>query len=343
MLSNWLVAVLGAALAYSIWNRQGLKLHLAVGRVRPAADSPAEELPELVLRTSPAGIAIFEGDAIDVAVGLRPVRGAHGPAWVSGDVGGRPLAFATGLVPPSGWTRTQPLAELRRGPVGASGWKIGTGDPMGLFRGIRRCPAVEVALVLPRFMSLAANRRPRELEAATSAPRAGSGSEPFGVREYRAGDSLRRIHWRASARHGELVVREYEPPGLQTLAVWLDPAPPSREVADQIARIAASEAWDCLREAGRVSLWAPGLEGAPPTRDLWTVLEWLARYPNLPSAGDGTVPTGRGEELVVVTGSSNPELLEAAGLSRRWRGWVVGDAAVAADVELERAGTEWPL
>jgi uncharacterized protein (DUF58 family) len=83
----------------------------------------------------------------------------------------------------------------------------------------------------------------RELEASVTAPRSGSGNELFGVREYRPGDPLRRIHWRSSARHGELIVREYEPPGVQTVGILCDPDPPSREAADQVARLAASEAW----------------------------------------------------------------------------------------------------
>ena len=50
-------------------------------------------------------------------------------------------------------------------------------------------------------------------------------------REYRPGDPLRRIHWRSSARHGELIVREFEPPGVQTLGIFCDPSPSTPEVA----------------------------------------------------------------------------------------------------------------
>jgi uncharacterized protein (DUF58 family) len=37
---------------------------------------------------------------------------------------------------------------------------------------------------------------------------AGEGAEPYGVREYRPGDALSRIHWKASARHQRLISRE---------------------------------------------------------------------------------------------------------------------------------------
>src|SRR5438445_13416249 len=106
--------------------------------------------------------------------------------------------------------------------------------------------------VFRRFKALAERQNVRELEASIAAPRAGSGTEMFGAREYRPGDPLRRIHWRSSARHGELIVREFEPPGVQTVGIFCDPSPPTAEAADQIARLAASEAWDCLRAGGRV-------------------------------------------------------------------------------------------
>ena len=330
LLAAWILALAAAASAYALWNRSGLRLHLAVQRDRPTPGSPLEELPEHVLRAGPWPEPVFEGDGVDFEVGLDTSGRSRGPAWVEGGLGGTQVAFGTGLVPREGWRRLQVLRELRRGPVGATGWTVGTSDPLGFFQGLRRCRDAEVALVLPRFTSLAGSRQSREVEASIAAPRAGSGNELFGVREYRPGDSLRRIHWRSSARHGELVVREYEPPGVRRLAIHVDPAPPSIEVADQIARIAASEAWDCIRDGGWVKL-----EPTPPTRDLWTVLEWLARYP-LSSSGPADHLPMNGEELVVVTaGSEFPE--------RADRVWVVGEAEIDTDVPFERVGTRWPL
>jgi uncharacterized protein (DUF58 family) len=41
-----------------------------------------------------------------------------------------------------------------------------------------------------------------------SLPLQGAGSEPYGLREYRPGDPLGKVHWKATARHGRLVSRE---------------------------------------------------------------------------------------------------------------------------------------
>lgn len=41
-------------------------------------------------------------------------------------------------------------------------------------------------------------------------PRKGAGQDYFGIREYVRGDSLRHIHWKASAHQGKLVVKEFQ-------------------------------------------------------------------------------------------------------------------------------------
>ena len=321
LLSVWVVAILAAAAIYAAWNRNGLRLHLSV--VRTVSQAP--ELPEQILRLAPPS-ALFEDDAADVEAGLDTVRHAQGPAWISGEIAGRPVAAGTGVVSRDGWRAAVPIDRLGRGVLGATGWSISTSDPLGFFAGRRKCADSEIALVFPRFTSLRDRFPVRELETATATPRAGSGNELFGVREYRAGDSLRRIHWRASARHGELVVREYEPPGMRTLNIVVDPRPPTREVADQVARIAASEAWDCIREGGAVTL------GSLTSRDMWETLEWLARYPHVDFA-EATKP----RDCVVVT--ADPALLDAAAR----RNWLIGEAGVDGDLEFERIGLAWPL
>ena len=201
--------------------------------------------------------------------------------------------------------------------------------------------------MLPRFTALSERLQVRELEANLAAPRAGSGTEMFGVREYRPGDPLRRIHWRSSARHGELIVREFEPPGVQTLGIFCDPNPSTLEAADQIARLCASEAWDCLRAGGRVILWAPGAEPSRPdeSRSLWSLLEWLARYPyTFDPIQPQPPPVG---DAIAVIGSASAEIDDALEATRRRggnvRGWVVGDAQVADEIPFQRAGLEWPL
>jgi uncharacterized protein (DUF58 family) len=292
-------------------------------------------------------VPVFEGDRMKVRIKLASRHGTRGPARVSGWFGGTELSAAAGRVPKEGWSELRVLGPLRRGPVAARDWAMERGDPLGFFNHRNKGKDFELTLVLPRFKALAIRPNVRELEASVAAPRAGSGTEMFGVREYRPGDPLRRIHWRSSARHGELIVREFEPPGVQTVGIFCDPSPPTPEAADQIARLAASEAWDCLRAGGRVVLWTPGAEPSLPSdsRSLWALLEWLARYPDKVDGVAAQAP--RVGDAIAVMATANPEIDDALATLRHRggavRAWVVGDADVGLDMNVQRAGLEWPL
>jgi uncharacterized protein (DUF58 family) len=345
LVSAWLIAVIPIAYAYATWNRRGLDLHLKVLRSRPSNGSPVEWLPEQYMQTAPLPAPIFESDGVELEVGLTSKGAAsRGPAWISGTIASTVVTIGTGLVTAKGWRRLVLARGVRRGPLTATSWTVGAGDALGFFRHQRINPDAEVGLVLPRFTSLASDQQVRELEASAAAPRAGSGTELFGVREYRSGDSLRRIHWRSSARRGELVVREYEPPGVQTLGIFVDPSPASVEVADQIARIAACEVWDCIRQGGRAVLWAPGLEPSQPSesRSLWALLEWLARYPD-PTVASTDLPIS-GDVIGVTAGDARViEAIETAkSRGARVRVWVVGEAQPDIDAPILRVESGQP-
>ncbi|MDQ6720620.1 MAG: DUF58 domain-containing protein [Candidatus Dormibacteraeota bacterium] len=361
LLAYWIAALMVAASIYAGWNWSGLSGGLGVAGTISAPDSPIETLPEQLLRTGPIPAPIFEGDRADIQLRLCTNGGARGPARLSGLIGGVELRAATGVVPKAGWIERRTVGPMARGTILAENSLLEASDPLGFFRFRRKGADGEIGIVLPRFMSLSARPEARELEASVAAPRAGSGVELFGVREYRPGDPLRRIHWRSSARLGELVVREYEPPGVQTVGIFCDPNPPSREIADQVARLAASEVWECIRGGGRVVLWAPGHEPSLPNeaRSLWALLEWLARYPQPASAASSAPPPALRatspprEELpsvsdaVGVTAGASAPLIEALEIVRqrggRIRAWVVGDAEMDLDAPLQRVGTAWPL
>lgn len=68
------------------------------------------------------------------------------------------------------------------------------------------------------------------------------------LRDYRAGDDLRRVHWRSSARRGQLVVRQDERSGRRPASVLLD-LPQHGPTGEWSIRVAASVAVG-LVEAG---------------------------------------------------------------------------------------------
>lgn len=341
LLAYWVVAGIAASFVYAIWNR-GLGMSAKVAAVRHSSTGfEPEGLPEDIERQAP-----FEFDRLRLQFRINSPSGTRGPASASGKVGSVQMSIGSGVVARDGHAEDRVLESVRRGPVLMTEWWLQTGDPLGLFAVRVRGRDGELALVLPRYQSLHARPLARELEAVVTVPRAGSGTEIFGVRQYQPGDPLRRIHWRSTARRGELVVREFEPPGVQNVGIFLDPQPTDEAGADQCARLAASEAWDCLRAGGRVTLWAPGCEPSRPDeeRNLLALLQWLARYPRPRTDAPEEPPVV--SAAVAVTTQSERRLLDAVEEVRARggpvRAWVVGEAVLASDVEVERVGTGWP-
>jgi uncharacterized protein (DUF58 family) len=81
-------------------------------------------------------------------------------------------------------------------------------------------------------------------------------AEIHGLRDYRTGDSPRRVHWKATARRNRLTVREYEDAAPPRLLVIVDPWLPMRPKQENLARLeqvlslAAGVCRDWRRAAG---------------------------------------------------------------------------------------------
>src|SRR4051812_5337591 len=154
------------------------------------------------------------------------------------------------------------------------------------------------------------------------------GEDDVSARQYRHGDDLRKVHWRATARTGELMVRLEERPWRSQATLLLD----ARARGHLVVR----------REAG-VSWSGPPGDPFPPTDSL----EWMVEA----AASIGTSLTGRGSVLRVVTdsgelrpsggrgGLTTDELLERLAIVRPSR---VAGLGTAID-QLTRAAGEGPV
>ncbi|MEU4236604.1 DUF58 domain-containing protein [Actinoplanes sp. NPDC026619] len=98
-------------------------------------------------------------------------------------------------------------------------------DPFGLCELTRSFPSVDRLTVIPQVVALPTVRLAGEY-AGTGDSRARSvavhGEDDAATREYRRGDDLRRVHWRSTARTGELMVRREEQPWESRATVVLD-------------------------------------------------------------------------------------------------------------------------
>ena len=148
----------------------------------------------------------------------KPWLEIHNPTTMPGGLPGRALTLR-GRAERS-WLIRVPLT--RRGHFRIEPLHIRTADPFGFFEAAATVgPAVSV-VVYPRLEALPAWRLPSaSLEGSHSAAVRTLQTTPLAtsVRPYAPGDSMNRIHWRSTARHGEIQVKEFDLE--QTADAWI--------------------------------------------------------------------------------------------------------------------------
>lgn len=146
---------------------------------------------------------------------------------------------------------------LRRGRVHFSACAVGSTETLGLARTLTRIDGADNLVVLPRRytlppLSLPGGRRYQQ-GGVTLASSVGDSEEFIGLRDYRPGDPLSRVHWKSFARRGAPVVRETQDEYFERYALILDTAAgPDEDVAfEEAVAVAASfactlDTQDCL-------------------------------------------------------------------------------------------------
>ncbi len=247
-----------------------------------------------------------------------------------------------------------------RGEAVSAGVRVWSTFPFGLvkkslFFPLHRTVEVRPA-ALPLRRGLVQRLSARAAAGVGAEPMAGAGEEFFGLREYVAGDNPRRIAWRASARTGELVVRQHSLPSPIRMWVVLRFGTPSRTDEDRVERAIALGA-SLLRHADEAGVGAglcvPRAAVAIPPRverrHLDRMLRVLARLdPSAPRPDPERFPesaarSGRGAVCVIVHagaidrsfGPRHARHLEAARLHEWVEDTDEGRALVAILVEQE--------
>jgi uncharacterized protein (DUF58 family) len=170
-----------------------------------------------------------------------------------------------------------------------------------------------------------------------------SGFDLHSVREYERGESLRKVHWRSTAKRGQLMVKELEDSPLDEVAVLLDAAagPVVGESFDVAVRAAGSLLLAQVRRARRSVLVINGAQTAVQrvhsyetdwgqAYDLLAAAEPDGHAPAASLLGDESGALARALELTVVTSSLSPLLVERLlqrTLSRRRAALVFVDPA----------------
>lgn len=182
----------------------------------------------------------------------------------------------------------------RRGRYVLGPMELSTRFPFGFFRYLREELVYDELLIYPQLGRLTPQWRQlwqqtfQQRTPRVAHRRGNLEGEFHGLRPWQPGDSRRWIHWRTSARQGELMVRQFEQPQqedlLLILELWQPPLPDlyDREAIERAVSFAATLVADLCRRGGCHLLMATTGEqsqithGAATQRLLESVLEQLA-------------------------------------------------------------------
>ena len=244
------------------------------------------------------------------------------------------------------WIAIVPLT--RRGTFRIEPMVVRTGDPFGFFEAAASVGRPTVVTVFPRVLPLPRWKLPNAfLEGTHSAPERTLQTTPLAttVRPYAPGDSFNRIHWRSTARLGEIQVKEFDLE--QTADVWIFVDLESRvqtgdgdiSTVEEAMRAAASIAHDAILENRAVGLTTSGhrLVSIPADRGprqrqkimaLLAAVEGDGRTPLAEVLLTGLPKLRRGMTAVIITASRDRHWVRTL-TSLRARG--VAAAVVALD------------
>lgn len=277
--------------------------------------------------------------------------------------GFEPVTVVVPALPPGGWAEVE-LSRLavRRCVSAQHVLQLRTTAPFGMAQHRSdRHTASALVLVHPAPGPAASLPVAAQRDLAAARP-VRNGYEPHELREWRPGDGMRQVHWRATARRDRLtVVVPEEPVGPRFALVIL--AVPDDDTWEELLSTAAWTAVDAVRSGGEVLLSATGRPDCW-SEDPGAVLDWFAALPTSSGAGQhggsrdgapgnprrsagrrlegaGPLVSGAGELLAAAAarvGGSTP-VVAAVGRLEDWTGaWARSAPPVAGIAVLVPAG-----
>lgn len=296
-----------------------------------AAVGPPRSLRGIALRRLPI-VPVSAGDRLTVEVEVTNQSSQPKTLLQVRDVLpfvlGKPVETAIEVIPPGKaykWVYYHPTEKR-----GAYRWhqiQLRTAMPLGLFWCRRRREAKAMAIVYPQVLPLGVCPLVDEMgqkDALMRSDRQNFQNATEGLtralRPYRMGDPFRLIHWRTSARHGELLVRELEVMmGGQEVVISLDSALTWN--ADDFERAviaAASLYFYAARRQMNVSLWTAATGLLQGHR---VVLEALAAT----NFGEEIGTESNFPNLPLIWLTQNPDSLNGLPVGSRWVLWTPGE------------------
>jgi uncharacterized protein (DUF58 family) len=171
----------------------------------------------------------------------------------------------------------------RRGPLFFAGFRVATRFPFSLFEKWRELDSEAELLVYPSLLPTPIPFGSGKEEGDQAGVTKGRGTETRELRDYRAEDEVRSIHWKRTASLGRPVVREFEREASLVLCIQLDNGPhtASATLEEDVSRtaylveraLARGFSVEVCARGGR----SPLLAGGSPPDAVWRFLALLAR------------------------------------------------------------------
>jgi len=319
---GWLTLLLGAATYVVAWLFGAKALYpVATGLVLAPLGARAwvrlAAAPIRLTRRAGKG-ALLEGEDVWVSLEARPESRVPAPGLT---VTERIARFGEQVTTLSragaGYRGTYVLERVPRGRYIVEEARATIDDPFGLARAEVELDARGSLLVYPRLVlldRLFSESGAHAQDGRRLLLRRPSGFDLHSVREYEQGESLRKVHWKTTARRGQLMVKELEDAPRDEIAVILD-ADASTVVEDSFD-VQVRAAGSILRahaSHARRAVLAVNSAGRPSARVTSLDGDWLAALGVLAEAEpNGTRPVvellaresgpaSRAVETVVVT------------------------------------------
>jgi uncharacterized protein (DUF58 family) len=190
-------------------------------------------------------------------------------------------------------TQTVPLLFSKRGVYRQEAFRVVTRFPFGFLQKARRMNLATEALVYP---SVEASPEFLEvlpgIQGAMESLAKGRGQDLYALRGYLPNDSARHVHWKASARSGSLMVREFAREDDCSVLLVFDPrsiaAQPSasaleKDRFERAVTLCAAIAWSFHERNALLEFRSAGVESplAPASENIFPILRHLALVPPL--------------------------------------------------------------
>jgi uncharacterized protein (DUF58 family) len=209
-----------------------------------------------VERVLPAEVFARSATAVEIRVENRSRRRTAYAVEVRDAVDGearRRVAFVDRLAPGANRSFHAVWTMPKRGRHELRNVHLVTRFPFGLFEKTRIVPLAASFLAFPAIDRVAARESAMDLSRAALRKHR-LGEEILGLRPKLAEDDRRSIHWRVSARVGELMVKEPGEAPDRPVAIFLDDRGPAGPAFEAAVERAAALLWNAEREDRRVSL-----------------------------------------------------------------------------------------